>query len=257
MSNVFIGIPCYSQSVSWGTARSVFTRATRVHRVDIVQASASLITLNCNSLWCAALNGRKSHALDWFAMLHTDVEPSEWWIDSLIAEAEKHGADLMSAVIPLKNRSGGTSTAIAHADSRFGQFCRLTQSQILHPDFPKTFGINEAVDALAALPEPMRITGAPRTALLANTGCFVCRLTAPWAEQVWFDQMDAIECRNGVWGPLCASEDWNFSRRVADAGGKVMATTTVRAIHRGEFPFSSGDRWGEPRDLNQMPDMRL
>ena len=139
--------------------RAVWCHGTREHRFDVAQSSTSLITMNCNTLWCTALNMRASHELQWFAMLHSDVEPVEWWIDKLIAEAEKYGADMMSAVIPLKNFTGSTSTGIANAGKAFNQFCRLTQSQVRHPSFPETFGINEAVDALAALPEPLRVVG--------------------------------------------------------------------------------------------------
>jgi hypothetical protein len=228
-----------------------------VHRFDVAQASASLITFNCNTLWCTALNRRVSHEVEWFAMLHTDVEPSEWWIDQLIAEAEKHGADMMSAIIPLKNPTGSTSTGIANAGSAFGQFCRLTQAQVRHPLFPDTFGIGEAAEALEKLPEPLRIAGVPREMLLVNTGCFVIRMTRPWAEKVWFEQTDAIEQKNGVWGPVSQPEDWNFSRRVAAAGGKVMATRVVKVIHRGETEYHSDAVWGQARDLAGLPELRF
>jgi hypothetical protein len=257
MSKVLIAVPAYGQGVTWGAARAVWRFATREHRFDVAQSSTSLITMNCNTLWCAALNMRASHELEWFAMLHTDVEPMEWWIDTLIAEAVNHGADLMSTVIPLKNFTGSTSTGIANAGSAFGQFCRLTLSQIRHPSFPDTFGIEEAVEALARLPEPLRVVGAPSEQLLVNTGCFVCRITRPWAEKVWFEQTDGIELRNGMWSPLSQPEDWNFARRVSANGGKVMATRLVKVIHRGEAEFRSDQVWGQPRDLATTPDLRF
>jgi len=257
MSKVLIAVPTYGQSLTWGAARAVWFHATREHRFDVAQSSTSLITMNCNTLWCTALNMRASHELQWFAMLHSDVEPVEWWIDKLIAEAEKHGADMMSAVIPLKNFTGSTSTGIASAGNAFNQFCRLTQSQIRHPSFPETFGINEAADALAALPEPLRVVGAPREQLLVNTGCFVVRLTRPWAEKVWFEQTDGIEIRNGLWSPMSQPEDWNFARRVSANSGKVMATRVVKVIHRGEAEYHSDQIWGQPRDLAGIPDLRF
>lgn len=257
MSKVFVAVPTYGHGITWGAAKAIWRAGSREHRFEVASASASLITLNCNTLWCTALNRRGEHEVEWFAMLHTDVEPAEWWIDVLIAEAEKYGADMMSAVIPLKNETGSTSTGIANAGSAFGQFCRLTQSQVHHPLFPETFGIVEAVEGLERLPEPLKILGAPREVLLVNTGCFVIRMTKPWAEQVWFEQTDAIEQKNGAWGPVSQPEDWNFSRKVAAVGGKVMATRLVNLIHRGEISYRSDQVWGQPRDLAGIPELRF
>jgi hypothetical protein len=257
VSKVFVAVPAYGQGITWAAARAIWCTGTRLHRFDVAQSSMSLITMNCNTLWCAALNRRATHEVEWFAMLHTDVEPSDWWVDQLIAEAEKHGADMMSAIIPLKNSTGSTSTGIANAGDRCGQYCRLTQTQVRHPAFPDTFGIDEAVEALERLPDPLRIIGAPRELLLVNTGCFVCRINRPWAEKVWFEQTDGIELKNGSWGPISQPEDWNFSRRVAASGGKVMATRLVKVIHRGETEFHSDAVWGQPRDLAGLPELRF
>src|SRR5262245_66081079 len=103
--NVFLAVPLYGRDLDWGTSKAVWRCATQSHRVDICQMSSSLLTMNCNMLWCTALNMRGPKNLQWFAMLHADIEPSDWWLDTLITEAEKHGADMMSAIVPLDRKS--------------------------------------------------------------------------------------------------------------------------------------------------------
>jgi hypothetical protein len=247
-SNVLIGCPLYERTMHFGSAKAIWRTASRVHRVEVCKQKASLLATNCNFLWCTALNYRESKNLHWFAMLHADIEPDAWWIDTLIAEASKYDADMMSAIVPIKDHVGVTSTALAKPGSRYGNFCRLTQAQVRHASFPDTFGIHEAVDALSRLPETLRVVDAPREALMVNTGCFVCRLDRPWCEQVWFEQYDAIEKREGLWSPVYQSEDWNFSRHIAELGGKVMATRLVNVHHFGDAEFLSDAVWGAPRD---------
>jgi|SRR5262245_13569979 len=248
-ANVFLACPLYTRDIDFAAAKALWKTASKIHRVEVCKQKASLLTLNCNILWCSALNYRSTMNFTWFAMLHADIEPCDWWLDTLIEQADKHGADMMSAVVPIKDFTGMTSTAIARPDSSYGNFCRLTQTQVRNPLFPDTFGIAEAVDALAGLPDPFRVPDAPKSALLVNTGCFVCRLDRPWCEKVWFEQSDAIEMRQGLWSPLYQSEDWNFSRRVAENGGKVMATRLVNLMHVGVAEFHSNGVWGQPRDV--------
>jgi hypothetical protein len=245
MSKVLIGVPTYGLlSMGWIAARQLWAFGTR-RTFTVEMGQSSLISYNCNFLWCAALN-RRGEGHEWFAMLHTDIEPADWWIDSLIAEAEKHGADLVSAVVPKKDASGLTTTCIGTPQR---PMCNLTQAQVQHPTFPDTFDLPMAIEALARLPEPLRVAELPGAShLLVNTGCFVCRLDRPWVEQVWFDQTDSIERVNGTWRPVMCSEDWNFSRRVAQAGAKVMATRTVNLTHRGHYGFPSNAVWGQERD---------
>jgi hypothetical protein len=246
--NVLLTCPLYGRNIDFAAAKALWRTASRMHQIEVCKQGASLLAMNCNILWCTALNYRHSKNLQWFAMLHSDIEPQDYWLDTLIEQAERYGADLMSAVVPLKDAKGLTSTAVARPGTRYGNFCRLTQQQVRHPQFPDTFGINELADALARLPETLAMPNLPREALLVNTGCFVCRIDRPWCERVWFEQLDAIEFRDGLWGPMFQSEDWQFSRRVAEEGGKVMATRLVNVVHYGIGEFPSHAIWGQPRD---------
>jgi hypothetical protein len=182
-------------------------------------------------------------------MLHADVIPEDWWLDKLIDEAERYDADLMSAVVPMKTQHGVTSTGISKPGRKETYFCRLTMQQIHHSDFPATFGIAEAADALERLPPELRIDKVPREFLFVNTGCMVCRIDKPWATEVWFENEEAIVNVNGAWQAVGNSEDWVFSKRVAQKGGKVMATRAVNLIHKGTATYSSTATWGQARDL--------
>src|SRR5262245_13324495 len=110
MASVFLACPQYEGKLSGETARCLWETPSQKHTVRVGTSSFSLLAYNCNALWCLALNNQRSLGLEWFAMLHADIVPEPWWIDKLIAEAERHGADFMSAVVPIKNHSGVTST---------------------------------------------------------------------------------------------------------------------------------------------------
>ena len=67
--------------------------------------------------------------------------------------------------------------------------------------------------------------------LLVNTGCTVVRIDKPWATKVWFADLTAIEEVNGQWTTASMSEDWYFSRRVAQEGGNgLIARQSVAAV---------------------------
>jgi hypothetical protein len=248
MSNIYLASPLYDGTLYWRSARALW-QAAQQHNVTVVHSEMSLIPYNCNQHWCNVLNGRKKLGFKWFAMLHSDVGPEPFWLDKIVAEAEKYGADMLSAVVPIKTDAGLTSTAILRSQEPASRrLHRLTTSQCFHPSFPDTLGINEAVDALEKLPPDLRETALPREALLVNTGCMIVRCDQPWAERVWFDDPNGIELVDGDWVPTCTSEDWHFSHRVAQEGGKVMATRVVSLVHRGVADYPSGKVWGRPRE---------
>jgi hypothetical protein len=255
MANVYLACPTYDGTLTSLTARAVWGTAAREHRVLPASWDFSLIPVNCNHHWCAALNTRAANQLEWFAMLHSDIGPEPWWLDKLIAEAIKYGADLLSAVVPLKNEEGLTSTAILKPGGLFGVFHRLSLAQVLHPEFPETFDVGAAVEALARLPGDLRDEGLPRDALLVNTGCMVMRLDRAWAdERLYFADLNGIEKVNGELRAACKPEDWYFSHRVAQEGGRVMATRAIKLTHRGVTHFPSYRVWGQPRDASRASD---
>lgn len=248
MSNVLLACPTYDGQIHMGAAMAFWLQSSRNHQVSCCPQGNSLLAHNFNDLWCTALNLQKERKLKWFAMLHADLQPEPFFLDKLIHEAEVFNADMLSAVVPIKDNRGLTSTSIAKPGDKFTQFCRLTQAQVNHHDFPQTFGIEEAADALERLPDPLRITDVPREALLVNTGCFVCRIDKPWSSKVWFEIADRIVVKDGLWSSEVEPEDWNFSRKLIAHGAKVMATKCLKMIHWGVSTYCSDVVWGSTTD---------
>jgi len=243
MQRIFLALPSYDGWRCDGNAEAAHKTATRKHQVFPVPKGGSLITGSCNYLLATALNAREQYGFTWFAMLHADIAPEPFFIDKMIDEAEAHGADLLSVVIPLKSTDCLTSTNIG-SGRRFMQFGRLTMRQVHYHSFPRTFDIHMAADALESLPPPLGVANVPRVALLANTGCMIVRLDQPWSDRLLFRQLDAMfQLDDGTYQARDLSEDFYFSWRAARLGARVMCTTTVQATHLGQYQFPN-DQFG-------------
>ena len=189
--------------------------------------------------WATALNmQRRGVNVTRFAMLHADVVPGEWWLDTLLEDLDRTGADVMAALIPIKDERGLTSTAIDYPGGwGWGAMKRISLAEA------------------AALPDVFSAAdcGHPDRLLLANTGCWVCDFTKPWrlAEtgkgtlRVNFQIRNAIyRCADGRYQPVHDPEDWGFSRAVGQLGGKVLVTKRVKVEHVGEHHYSNVSVWG-------------
>lgn len=257
---VFLAIPTYDGTMLANGAKVAFGCPSR-RRTMVLSQNGSLLTGNCNRLYAICLNERDK-GFKWFAMLHADIAPEVFFLDKLIEEAEVHGADLLSVVVPIKNALRLTSTAIGSGNI-YGQYGRLTMRQVQHETFPKTFDINACCDALARLPPPLGVPEAPRKYLLANTGCMIVRVDRPWAEDVKFDNRNTIiKTESGRFEARDLSEDWWFAMDVANHGGRVMCTTAVKVDHYGVFPFpnhvaSDGGLANECSDREELKEHQL
>lgn len=230
---VYIALPGYG-SAHPGAVRGVFRNATN-RGAYVGEQYVSLLAMNFNSHLCNSLNLRKQFPIKYFAMLHSDIEPEEWWVDLLIAELERTGADIMSCVVPFKSPEGLTSTGIGHPDQPWSAYLRLTMQQVER--LPDTFS---SVDL-----------GYPDWPLLVNTGCWVARLDRPWVESIGtpggfpgFTINDRIVQRDGSFVVDVESEDWFASRWWWRAGLKVMATKKVKLNHHGNLAFPNQGAWG-------------
>ncbi|HEX6985675.1 MAG TPA: hypothetical protein VF170_09870, partial [Planctomycetaceae bacterium] len=167
-ARVFLGMPGYGELTA-GAARG-FWRATRRPESHVCYQynEGSLLAANFNTLWCGALNLRhRGERVDYFAMQHADIEPQDYWLDTLIEEMEARDLDLLGVVVPIKDMKGVTSTALARPDGDTWRIqCRLTMAEVYR--LPETFTSEDV--------------GHP---LLLNTGLWVCRF-GEWAKQVRF-----------------------------------------------------------------------
>jgi hypothetical protein len=228
---VFLAQPGYGEQTA-GSARA-FWRATRLPDAQVVRAyrEGSLLAANFNALWCDALNVARAGRLDYFAMIHADVEPADHWLDALIDEMEVRDLDVLGVVVPIKDRHGLTSLALDRPDGdTWRPLARLTMTEVFR--LPETFTSDDI--------------GHP---LLLNTGLWACRFREEWARQVHFTINDRIvTLPDGRYTAQCEPEDWFFSRLCHELGLKIGATRKVQLTHRGAAPFSNARAWGEPFD---------
>lgn len=238
---VALAMPIRPGSVTFdpdAMARGVAAKATD-GACDICpgQCATSLLPYTFNTLWAGFLGMRAEHGITHFAMIHDDIRPRQGWLDVLLAELESTGADVVSAVVPIKNVLGLTSTGV---DTDPWNPRRLTLHECW--ELPETF-----TDADAG------------GELLLNTGLWVCRFDRDWCEKVCFRQTDRIvQLPSGEWAPQTQPEDWDFSRQVRALGGKLAATRKIvleheRAEWHTRFPWG---KWQTDRDMNAEPSVQ-
>lgn len=216
------------------TAEAFWDKASQRPKSEIVRHvwGTSLLAHSFNHHWANALNFQKEgQPITHFAMLHSDIVPDPWWLDTLIEDMQgEEYADVVAAVVPIKDALGLTSTAIDDADDHFAITRRLTMKEVYR--LPPVFGSYDC--------------GYPERALLVNTGCWICDFTKPWRERVKFTIHDALvkSKQTGFWEVKVCPEDWNFSRQLHRMGCRVLATRRVGLSHMGTIPFSNREAWG-------------
>lgn len=224
---IFLGMPCTGE-MTMGAGVG-FHRCTRrkQHDVKLLGLGSSLATGNFNRLWCWALNAARKGRVDYFAMIHSDIEPPEFWLDGMIDELEAKGLDVLGAVAPIKDPRGLTSIAVAHpSGDPYRVRNRLTMTEVYR--LPETFTSADV--------------GGP---LLLNTGLWVCRFDMRWAPKVFFTVNDRIMLdRDGDYVAQIEPEDWFSSRLYHELGLKVGCTRKVPLAHRGTMAFTTEYPWG-------------
>lgn len=225
---LFLAMPGYGQLTA-GAARG-YWRASRLPDTQVARSyrEGSLLAANFNALWCEALNfAAQGNGPDYFAMQHADIEPEDFWLDTLIKEMEAHDLDVLGVAVPIKDQRGVTSLALARDDTNWRVHCRLTQADVMR--LPETFTSADV--------------GHP---LLLNTGLWVCRFDLAWAKKVHFEINDRIVInRDGKYIAECEPEDWYFSRLLHELGLRIGATRKIRLDHRGHASFCNQNVWGE------------
>jgi SAM-dependent methyltransferase len=226
--SVMLAMPGYGELTA-GAARG-FWRATRRPDDQVYYAyrEGSLLAANFNSLWCDALNLGPER----FAMQHADIEPEDYWLDTLDEERERLGLDILGVHVPIKDNRGVTSTALARPDGdNWRPLCRLSMTDIHR--MPETFTSEDI--------------GHP---ILLNTGLWVCRFDPAWARKVRFTINDRIiiDQATGKYAAQCEPEDWYFSRLLHELGLKIGVTRKIKLTHRGPYKFVNDRAWGESFD---------
>ena len=193
---------------------------------------SSLLNHCFNNLWTCLHNlRRQGHDFTHFALLHDDILPDAAWLHTLIGEMDRTGVDFISAVVPIKDSRGLTSTATYTDD--IWDFRRLTLKE-LH-QMPETVTDGDVGENL-----------------LLNTGCCVLRMR-PDAEWVTnprafpfntMERFDDSPLGDGDMVASVVSEDWLWTDRLRRAGARLAFTRKVTVIHEGDYEFRNDSDWG-------------
>lgn len=218
---------------SYGTlhgpaARSFYLQPTvgAVRLAGWTQSDSSFLPGSFNNCLIWGLDLRDRGIATHFAMIHSDIEPIEGgWLDQLWGEMQRTGATVVSAVSPIKNSEGKTSTAIAKRDQPWDIIRHIYVDE--RNDLPDTFGPADVCE--------------PDEVLLINTGLWLADLRHPfWDTFAGFDTHCKID-RDEEFRRKCywRTEDWEWSRAMAEAGVEYRATWTVLLHHHGNMFWSN------------------
>lgn len=196
----------------------------------------SMLNKSFNDLLCMAMNERSDYGWRYFVMHHSDIEAEIGWLDKLMDEYHRVGADVLSAVMPIKDPRGVTSTGWRN---KAGVVTRVTMDELWGKEpLPMTFCIDDLSDQEG-------------DHLLINTGLMVFDMEASWVEP-WllaegFCSTDKV-FKDPVTGMFSASsftEDWSFSEYCHAHDLKCMATKAVKCTHHGAAGYDNFRSWGE------------
>lgn len=215
---IYVGIPCYNSQIFSEAYKAILVSAKKIYTIDTLSYSA--LTHTYNLLYCKALSARKN-GVTHFLMLHNDIIPEYGFIDKMLAIAERHKADILSAVVPLKNATGCTSIALD--TGAYWQPKRLTLKE-LYKDYEPTFTHEK---------------------LLINTGCMLIDITKPFAEKMCFRFENIIEKVGDEFIPKIFPEDWILSREARENGASIYATREIKLNHVGNSYFGNTTPWGQ------------
>ena len=232
---VALGIP--GKLFDFGCLRGVVL-CTLDGKHDVKMYNSGIGFVDMERLWADAHNMAARGEITHFAMLHSDINPEAGWLDMLLEVMDERDADLVSAVCPIKDNRGLTSTGIGDACDPWVPCRRFTVRDLA--DMPDVFNAAEA--------------GYPGRILLHNTGCWVADLRKP----LFFETDDngeliahlqfrqrIIQDSKGEWGAQGESEDWFFSRALHMLNANTFIARKVALTHRGPNDFPNNQSWGE------------
>lgn len=233
--HVVIGLPSYDGTRYNGMALARLLKNPPPDLlINLIELRTSALAFGFNILWANVLNFRQhpTHPPTHYLLWHADVVPqTENWLGIMLSEMERVGADVLSAVIPIKNELGMTSTAREADPPNRWRPLRYTLTEV------------------SVMADPTWT--AP--GLLVNTGLMLVDLRKDWVERVHFTLNDRIyRGSDGKWRASMEPEDWNFSRQCHALGVSLYATKAIVVDHVGTTNYRSSNVWGYPTDIEYM-----
>lgn len=183
--------------------------------------SSSLLPHSFNLQFAEALDLRDRGEVTHFAMIHSDVAPSGYWLNDLWRIMRTRGDDVVSAVVPIKDQvPGRTSTAVGWRSDPW------SVKRFIHLDdrasMPETFG-------------PRDVCGDDEV-LLVNTGLWLADLRRPYWDRFAFGfQTRIIKDDSGKRSAWVRPEDWEMSRMLDSESAPYSATWAVKLRHLGVY----------------------
>lgn len=224
MAHVLLGIPTYKNECDVRLLHPLLY-LTKRHTFTLMLTNSSAQCMTMNLMLAKALDLRDDgQKMDYMVYWHSDIIPENFWLDPMIEIAEKSGADVVSAISPIKDPQGLTSTAIDEqvGDSDpYWRVRRLTMRELY--ELPPSF---------------------THPKLLVNTGLMLIDLSRPWVQDAYFSFEDSIIKYRGRRTPVLMPEDWKFSRLANKAGAKLWATREIKLTHIGEHGYTNAQPWG-------------
>jgi len=252
---VFLLMPTYSSQANHGAMLAFLSATDNVesHLARMVTTN-SLLARGFNQGWTQALAGAEQGKVQYFAMQHSDVvpaksvgqniQPDNFWLDKMLEEMWRTGADVLSVVSPIKNDYGLTSVAVDDNPDRWASMRRLTMHEIMK--LPETFGIEDL--------QKVGLAG-PTARLVVNTGLMLVDLRNEWmlgfddtgSARIYFEIDDRVYKEDGRWTYAVIPEDWGFCRKIyaVHPDAKIMATRKIKIGHCGERYFPNDQAWGQ------------
>ncbi len=260
MYDVLLGVP--SSGVIHESASEISWLSSLHHNVERIPSCQS--GPNFNVCWQAGLNAARRGQITHLAMMHTDfaiknehlfyAEPvqgkrvldrvkSKRWLDLLIEEMDRVGADFISTPMAIKDPIGGlTSCGVGNPDNLWNPWRRFTTDEL--DQMPLTF------DA--------EMLGYGDKYLIHNHALCVWDMRKPLWQipdehgrcRFVFNFSEDLRLENGEWVRYQDSEDWAFSRQLWEAGAKTYISRIIKTLHHGSMSYANygGEGLGDRGD---------
>ncbi len=204
-----------------------------VEIVTRLHSATSAAQLAYDVLWSGAINQFNEGGATHYCRIDCDVIPIKPnWLGVMVEELQKHDADIMAAVVPIKDDRGLTTTCIDDTGDIWS---------------PRRLTMTEIFDRHETFTDPK---------ILLNTGLYLVDLSKPWVQAKNPDGSLAVSHHmrnkvvmgsNGRWEARMRSEDWELSRDVRKVGGvRQFATRKVELYHEHQH-YANWKVWGTER----------
>lgn len=243
---VYVAMPRYGLVVPEAMVGKIIASANNAPPEDMVaiaahgDCSSSLLPHSFNHMLAEALDLRDQGKVTHLAMIHSDLAPSGFWLNTLWRIMRTRGDDLVSAVVPIKDQTfDRTSTAIGDREDPWvlKRYVECRDRKTL----PETFNHADVCS--------------PDEVLLVNTGLMLADLRRPYWNDFAFEFKTRItRDEDGKRTPWVRPEDWEMSRLLDRHGAPYSATWAVRVKHGGFAWWDSHQPFEEENHGHRNPE---